>query len=286
MNKIAYLQGYLWKKALVDVNNEYNPAAVNTGNTKWATGYVSKAKEPVNQGKDIDQMDAAQGSEMAKGGMEDAPETRGLANHNIPDIPSQIQLPFSKKLVNIGQESESDGALAQNEWQNKDQRSEAGQANFDQEEKNQDNPAGIDKINTELITGGKADGKTEADIARHHNVTYEQIKKQMEMGRKVEREHSTNPEIQKEISKDHLQEFPTYYTGLAEMEDKLKKKAAIDSSNATDTGTDSVQQDSIHRNTMVEDDLTHQSQSNEEAEQARHPYEGMTLAKVKAMNGH
>jgi len=45
---------------------------------------------------------------------------------------------------------------------------------------------------------------------------------QLKMGIKVEMEHTTNPLIAKKISQDHLAEFDTYYTGLAEMEKKLE----------------------------------------------------------------
>jgi hypothetical protein len=41
-------------------------------------------------------------------------------------------------------------------------------------------------------------------------------------GIKVEMEHTNDPEVAKEISKDHLTEFPMYYTGLAKLEKQLK----------------------------------------------------------------
>lgn len=47
--------------------------------------------------------------------------------------------------------------------------------------------------------------------------------KELEMGIKVEMEHTTNKEIAKRIALDHLTEISNYYTLLAEMEDKAKK---------------------------------------------------------------
>lgn len=47
---------------------------------------------------------------------------------------------------------------------------------------------------------------------------------QMEAGERTEMEHTMDPAISKEISRDHLEEFPTYYTGLKEMEKKLEEK--------------------------------------------------------------
>jgi len=50
-------------------------------------------------------------------------------------------------------------------------------------------------------------------------------KKQLEMGIKVEMEHTTNPKVAKQIAIDHLLEFcnKPYYTELKKMEKKLKK---------------------------------------------------------------
>ena len=54
-------------------------------------------------------------------------------------------------------------------------------------------------------------------------------KKELIKGMKIESEHSPNPEIQKDIVKDHEQEAlemtgkPNYYTFLEEMEKKMKE---------------------------------------------------------------
>lgn len=42
--------------------------------------------------------------------------------------------------------------------------------------------------------------------------------KELEMGIKVEYEHTTNPLISRKIAMDHLVEIPDYYTRLAKME--------------------------------------------------------------------
>jgi hypothetical protein len=47
--------------------------------------------------------------------------------------------------------------------------------------------------------------------------------KQLAMGIKVEKEHTDDPEKAKEISKDHLAEFPDYYTRLKKMEAEGEK---------------------------------------------------------------
>jgi len=45
---------------------------------------------------------------------------------------------------------------------------------------------------------------------------------QIEMGKKVEMEHTTDPAIAERIAKDHLSEIPDYYTRLAKMESEAK----------------------------------------------------------------
>lgn len=54
-------------------------------------------------------------------------------------------------------------------------------------------------------------------------------KKEMDMGKSVEKEHTSDPEIAKRIAKDHVAEIPDYYTRLNEMEEEAEreKKAAF-----------------------------------------------------------
>jgi hypothetical protein len=70
---------------------------------------------------------------------------------------------------------------------------------------------GIDiKDFKETMRGGRADGKkvTKYDL------------QQLLMGISVEQEHVRDKMTALEISMDHLEEFPDYYTRLKEMEDK------------------------------------------------------------------
>ena len=85
----------------------------------------------------------------------------------------------------------------------------------------------------EHLFGGKSDGTTPSDYNQDD----------LSIGSKVEREHSSDLDIEKEISMDHFQENPTYYdelimSGIADEQDaidtfdKIKtdedKKKAID----------------------------------------------------------
>ncbi len=55
---------------------------------------------------------------------------------------------------------------------------------------------------------------TVSDIAKKHQSTVAAIKKQLAMGRKVEREHTSNAAAADEIARDHLGEKPDYYSKL------------------------------------------------------------------------
>lgn len=56
------------------------------------------------------------------------------------------------------------------------------------------------------------------DLAKKHGVSLEDITKQLEMGLKVEMEHTDNMDIAKKIAMDHLAEDPHYYSKLSKME--------------------------------------------------------------------
>ena len=64
---------------------------------------------------------------------------------------------------------------------------------------------------TEFMNAGKSKGNSE-----------EINKEQLEMGKKVEMEHTTNPIIAEKIAMDHIKEIPNYYNLLAEMEASAK----------------------------------------------------------------
>jgi hypothetical protein len=96
---------------------------------------------------------------------------------------------------------------------------------------------GKKKMNeTELLKGGLADNKTLTQIAKKHEAkNYYQIhdmikrlKNQLEVGIRVEMEHTNDEEKAKEIALDHLWEDPKYYTKL--------NKADIDETDASSSG--------------------------------------------------
>lgn len=77
------------------------------------------------------------------------------------------------------------------------------------------------------IKGGKADKLTPQDLARKHYMFIGTIEKEIELGLKIEKEHTSDKDEALEIVMDHLTEFPDYYSneehGLLAMEKKLEK---------------------------------------------------------------
>ena len=75
----------------------------------------------------------------------------------------------------------------------------------------------------EKVIGGKADDMSVEDLADKHNVDVRDIEKEIEVGVRIEMEHTDDKEIAKEIAMDHIFEFPDYYTdpnyGLIAVED-------------------------------------------------------------------
>lgn len=75
------------------------------------------------------------------------------------------------------------------------------------------------KINN-LINEKLLDKKTLSveQIAQKHNVSIDKIKQQLQIGIDVEKEHTTDHDVAKEIALDHLMELPDYYTKLKKIE--------------------------------------------------------------------
>lgn len=76
----------------------------------------------------------------------------------------------------------------------------------------------FEKFAKDMIEGGKSDGKNPKSSTEDKK-----------MGKKVEMEHTNNPEVAKEIARDHHDEDPNYYKKLDLMENppKLNKSQRI-----------------------------------------------------------
>jgi hypothetical protein len=74
------------------------------------------------------------------------------------------------------------------------------------------------QMKEEKIPGGKAEGLSLMDIAKHHKMPLKSIKVKLDQGIKTEMEHTTDKSIAREIVMDHIYEDPNYYTKLKQIE--------------------------------------------------------------------
>ena len=102
---------------------------------------------------------------------------------------------------------------------------------------------GEDEEKEEKLQGGKGDNKGWQDIADKHGVDLDKIMKQVAIGLKVEKEHTSEEKEAEEIVKDHLMEDPKYYTSKkdknwgkkeAENTEKEEKNEEVEKSNKSD----------------------------------------------------
>lgn len=62
------------------------------------------------------------------------------------------------------------------------------------------------------------------EVGKHNDIPDSKFNsKELKMGIKIEAEHTDDSDVAKRIAKDHLFEFPDYYTRLKKMEDEAKK---------------------------------------------------------------
>ena len=74
------------------------------------------------------------------------------------------------------------------------------------------------------IPGGLAKGMTLNDIAEKHGVSVDILVAEFKKGIQTEMEHTTDREVAKEITMDHLFEDPQYYTKLSSVEEYVDDK--------------------------------------------------------------
>jgi len=113
------------------------------------------------------------------------------------------------------------------------------------------------------INGGLADNDKPSDFD----------KKQLEMGIKVEMEHTKDKGIAREIAMDHLKEFPDYYTRLNDMEedaDKDKKKM----SKSILERWELIKKDLKHEDAFMDIDIEGDKDEKETEEDGEEPTQG------------
>ena len=83
-----------------------------------------------------------------------------------------------------------------------------------------------DTVRTKEVKEGFKGHKSVEEIAKKHKVSPSVIQKQLEMGMKVEHEHTTDNDQAMDIALQHLDEIPNYYSKLKKME-KVKEDTEI-----------------------------------------------------------
>lgn len=73
-------------------------------------------------------------------------------------------------------------------------------------------------VKEDKISGGLASGMSLKDIAKHHNISPQTLKQEFIKGYTVEREHTNDINVAKQIALDHLYEDPNYYSKLSKIE--------------------------------------------------------------------
>jgi hypothetical protein len=76
----------------------------------------------------------------------------------------------------------------------------------------------------DVVPGGLAKGLSLNDIAEKHGVSIDMMVAEFKKGIAVEMEHTTDREVAKEITLDHLFEDPKYYDKLKKVEEYIDKK--------------------------------------------------------------
>jgi hypothetical protein len=67
--------------------------------------------------------------------------------------------------------------------------------------------------------------RTLETLAKKHNVSVGDLKKQLEMGVEVEKEHTDDEDKARSIAMDHLEEVPNYYSKLKKYVEPKKKES-------------------------------------------------------------
>ena len=70
----------------------------------------------------------------------------------------------------------------------------------------------INFVKEEEFVGGEADNMTPEDLAKKHDVDIKDIKKEIGIGTQIEKEHTDDDAVAKEIAMDHIAEYPDYYS--------------------------------------------------------------------------
>jgi len=95
------------------------------------------------------------------------------------------------------------------------------------------------RVNSYVRGSGRLDVRARRRLVKKVHSPKKQFNSELQMGIKVEMEHTTDKRIAEKIARDHLKEFPDYYTRLARME-KEGKEALRKKEKELDTSKDAI----------------------------------------------
>lgn len=75
-------------------------------------------------------------------------------------------------------------------------------------------------------------------LAKKHGVSVNRLRRQLELGTKVEKEHTRSSAAANEIARDHLKELPDYYSRLKKMEKEGERAKTTKKGNTQNMGED------------------------------------------------
>ncbi|NBR26073.1 MAG: hypothetical protein EBU08_20280, partial [Micrococcales bacterium] len=130
-------------------------------------------------------------------------------------------------------------------------------------------------------------------IAKKHGVDVAEIEKQLEMGRKVEHEHTKDVDLATDIALNHLGEIPDYYSRLDKMEKQgkaaVKEQALTPAQIAVKRDQESRQnqRDTWKRHRYIHHvNKDHARLAKEESSLPKKYTKGLTPSEVKAKEAH
>jgi len=105
----------------------------------------------------------------------------------------------------------------------------------------------------ETLKGGLGDNMTVGDFAKKYKVSSKEVVKELKKGVKVEKEHTDDPKIAREIAVDHLAEDLYYYDKLKQVEAKEQTMSGGSGSFEAPMGASPVKRE-IHNSETNESD--------------------------------
>lgn len=125
------------------------------------------------------------------------------------------------------------------------------------------------KLKKDELKGGLADKNKPSDFD----------KKQLEMGIKVEMEHTDDKKLAREIAMDHLKEIPDYYTRLKDMEEEAEVSKSLRNR------WELIKEDLKHKKAFMDIDIEDDDDEDGDSEKGDQPSDDELQSLLQAVEG-